>query len=319
MGFKDFNILNSAHLAKQAWRAIHNPTALWVQVLKSVYFPNGNIIHAGRVRNDSWVWASLVHGKKMLLQQARWLVGKGEQISITQDVWLASGERVMSNLPRNFQKVSQLIDQSNCSWNIEILRILFDHQTVVKILQTPIQWFGGVDKIWWPFTRSGEYTVKTRYWRFKNQEMRLDYTTPPQENVQQKTWMSIWKVHAPQKIKIFLWKLCHDILPVKENLRKRRLSEEGVCPVYKQGPETVEHTLLQCQWTRPIWFGLQCGIRMENSNSSNITAWLEESIKEIKKLPDQREYAFLSICCALWVVSKARNSCIFEGKTPDPK
>lgn len=163
MGFKDFNIMNSAHLAKQAWRVIQNPTALWVQVLQSIYYPNGSFIQAGRSRNDSWVWASLVHGKKMLLQQSRWLVGTGEQISITQDLWLASGERVMANLPGHVKTVSQLIDQNNCCWNIGMIRTLFDNQIVVKILQTPIQWFGGNDKIWWPFTRFGEYTVKTGY------------------------------------------------------------------------------------------------------------------------------------------------------------
>lgn len=80
MGFKDFNVMNSAHLAKQAWRVIQNPTALWVQVLQSIYYPNGSFIQAGRSRNDSWVWASLVHGKKMLLQQSRWLVGKGDKL-----------------------------------------------------------------------------------------------------------------------------------------------------------------------------------------------------------------------------------------------
>lgn len=30
LGFKDFKLMNSAHLAKQAWRAIHNPDMLWV-------------------------------------------------------------------------------------------------------------------------------------------------------------------------------------------------------------------------------------------------------------------------------------------------
>lgn len=149
--------------------------------------------------------------------------------------------------------------------------------------------------------------------------MSLEDPTLPQVDVQQKTWMKIWKVHAPQKIKLFLWKLCHDILPVKENLRKRRLTEEGICPVCKQCPETLEHALLQCQWTRPVWFGLQSGIRMDVSNSSNIRTWLEESIRKIERLPGQKEYVFLSICCALWVIWKTRNSCIFEGKIPNPR
>ncbi|KAL4276945.1 hypothetical protein AHAS_Ahas20G0257900 [Arachis hypogaea] len=36
--FKEFHIQNSAQLAKQAWRIIRNPEAMWVHILKAVYF-----------------------------------------------------------------------------------------------------------------------------------------------------------------------------------------------------------------------------------------------------------------------------------------
>lgn len=36
MGFKDFNHLNSAMLAKQAWRVLTNPNALWVSVFEKL-------------------------------------------------------------------------------------------------------------------------------------------------------------------------------------------------------------------------------------------------------------------------------------------
>lgn len=52
-GFKDFSNLNSALLAKQAWRVINNPNALWVRVLQSIYYPQGNFIRAKRQRQDS--------------------------------------------------------------------------------------------------------------------------------------------------------------------------------------------------------------------------------------------------------------------------
>lgn len=70
MGFKDFNLMNSAHLAKQAWRAIQNPTALWVQILKAVYFPESDFLQATRKRNNSLVWASLIHGKEVIMKHA---------------------------------------------------------------------------------------------------------------------------------------------------------------------------------------------------------------------------------------------------------
>lgn len=46
LGFKDFTPMNYALLAKQAWRVIQNPNALWVTVLKSLYFPNSVFVRA---------------------------------------------------------------------------------------------------------------------------------------------------------------------------------------------------------------------------------------------------------------------------------
>lgn len=78
MGFKDFNAMNSAHLAKQAWRAIQNPEALWVQILQSIYHLGSYFFHSTRKRNDSWVWASILHGRDNheVCLVANW---KGEQ------------------------------------------------------------------------------------------------------------------------------------------------------------------------------------------------------------------------------------------------
>lgn len=53
MGFKDFEVMNSAMLAKQAWRVIHFPDALWVRILKASYFPNTDFVRAKRKRNES--------------------------------------------------------------------------------------------------------------------------------------------------------------------------------------------------------------------------------------------------------------------------
>lgn len=93
MGFKDFNDLNSAMLAKQGWRVLTNPNALWVFVLKSCYFPNFNFMQAKRRRNYSWAWASLLHGRDMLRKGGRWIVGNGESIDIEADNWLVSGAK----------------------------------------------------------------------------------------------------------------------------------------------------------------------------------------------------------------------------------
>lgn len=75
--------------------------------------------------------------------------------------------------------------------------------------------------------------------------------------------------YIPQKIKMFVWKLCHNIIPMKENLRKKRLTDTGICPIYNQEAKTTEHALLHCQWTTPVWFGLQLGLRSDNYQALN--------------------------------------------------
>lgn len=62
LGFKDFALMNSSLLAKQAWRVVKNPNALWVKVLKALYFPDSDFLKAIRGCNVSWVWSFMVGG-----------------------------------------------------------------------------------------------------------------------------------------------------------------------------------------------------------------------------------------------------------------
>lgn len=116
-----------------------------------------------------------------------------------------------------------------------------------------------------------------------------------------------------------MWKIYHNILPVKENLRRRRIHTTGDCPICQQGPESMEHALLLCPWTRSVWFGLQIGVLTENRDVSNLAIWLEQRMEEIQKLPTQKEFALTTLSCALWGIWKTRNEFMFEGKKPDPR
>lgn len=44
MGFKDLRIFNFALLAKMAWRMIQEPEALWMRLLKGLYFPREELL-----------------------------------------------------------------------------------------------------------------------------------------------------------------------------------------------------------------------------------------------------------------------------------
>lgn len=67
-------------------------------------------------------------------------------------------------------------------------------------------------------------------------------------------WKKIWRIKVPQKIKVFMWKLCHNALPDLGNLRKKKLVD--CCPICGLEVESIEHTFLLCGWTRG--FGSEC-------------------------------------------------------------
>lgn len=170
MGFKDFNVMNSAMLAKQAWRILRNPNALWVEVLKSCYFPDTEFMQAKKGRFDSWAWKSLMHGRDVLRRTGRWVVGNGEKIKIEDDNWILYGAKAKLRTGCGATWVREIIDQNNRGWDVRKIRDLFDPSSVLQVFQTPIRWTQGEDFLIWPHTKSGEYSVKSGYYVFRNLE-----------------------------------------------------------------------------------------------------------------------------------------------------
>ncbi|GLU18505.1 hypothetical protein SLE2022_348010 [Rubroshorea leprosula] len=111
MGFKDLHCFNIAMLARQAWRIIQNPNALWVRVLKSLYFPNSSFFDARKGSHPSWAWSSILRGRDLVQLGARWNVGNGQDILIYQDKWVPTlpGFKVTS-LPTNNSVFSYVCD-----------------------------------------------------------------------------------------------------------------------------------------------------------------------------------------------------------------
>lgn len=58
MGFRDLVTFNKVMLGKQVWRMAQNPMALWCQIFKGLYFPNGEFWKARKGTRLSWGWQS---------------------------------------------------------------------------------------------------------------------------------------------------------------------------------------------------------------------------------------------------------------------
>ena len=83
-----------------------------------------------------------------------------------------------------------------------------------KIEVIPISLCGGKDRLVWPWTKSGQYSVKTRYmlardmrreWRRKEQQEASNSRNTCHSNV----WKVLWNLDIKYKLKHFLWKCLH--------------------------------------------------------------------------------------------------------------
>ena len=53
-------MFNNALLVKQSWNVLIKPKALWVRVLKEVYFYNEDFLEARKGGRALWMWSNLL-------------------------------------------------------------------------------------------------------------------------------------------------------------------------------------------------------------------------------------------------------------------
>ena len=88
LGFRDLEAFNYAMLAKQVWRPIQDETSLVAHVLKSRYYPTGDILSAGIGVRPSYTWRSWYWVKDDIMKGSRWIVGDGNSLNIRTSCWL---------------------------------------------------------------------------------------------------------------------------------------------------------------------------------------------------------------------------------------
>ena len=59
----------------------------------------------------------------------------------------------------------------------------------------------------------------------------------------------------PQQIKVFGWRVCHDILPTRRNLKKKWILMDELCLLCALSQESTIHALWECTVAQGVWHG----------------------------------------------------------------
>ena len=88
IGFRAMKLFNQALLARQAWRLIQRPDSLCARVLKSKYYPHGELIDTVFASEASPVWRGIEYGLELLKAGLVWRIGNGRKVNIQRDNYI---------------------------------------------------------------------------------------------------------------------------------------------------------------------------------------------------------------------------------------
>ncbi|KAL0436253.1 UNVERIFIED_CONTAM: putative ribonuclease H protein [Sesamum radiatum] len=315
LGFRQLRNFNLAMLAKQLWRILRWPDRLLCQVLKARYFPNCDIFSAPLGHRPSFTWRSLLSAQPLFRAGCRWRVGSGANIRIWSDPWLP---RPLTFRPITHPstasldlRVADLRDPSTGDWDVQRVRHIFWPPDSDLILSIPLSRTGGEDILTWHFSKNGMFSVRSAYHLACSIDNRP--CSSGLKEAENGWWRKLWQTKVPNKIKIFIWKVCLNALPTSANLTRRIPGFSGVCPLCQEDGEDVVYTLISCPFARQSW-----GLANFHSSSiprgeSDVFAWFRLVASTLSN-PDFS--FFLGLCWAIWW---CRNRKMFHGTclTPD--
>jgi hypothetical protein len=204
-----------------------------------------------------------------------------------------------------------LIDEETRSWIPETVHAFFDPQIAEQILSIQISQHGG-DFACWAHTKNGLYTVRSAYNLTRTESFfvarsRQGGGMPSASVNEEKQWKTIWKINAPGKMKIHLWRFAHDCLPSGVQLRRRQIPTSDSCG-FCGWEEDIEHAMLLCQFAQEVWRTVKAtfNIQLQRRHFMSPKQWLFEFLANATDV----EATVLAVGC--WHIWEAQND---EGRT----
>ncbi|KAL0011249.1 hypothetical protein SO802_006357 [Lithocarpus litseifolius] len=135
-----------------------------------------------------------------------------------------------------------------------------------------------------------------------------DRVGPSRGCVAKQVWAVIWKLRIPNKIKVFAWRACHEILPTVVNLTRRRVIHEDKCSLCTGEPETTIHALWDCAVAQDIWAGSIRTLQKYKHGQADLVQLMEEFLERMNM--EEIELFWTQA----WLIWSQRNCLLHGGK-----
>ena len=182
---------------------------------------------------------------------------KGSDIRVWGDKWLPTAPTLKVISPQRFlhsdTRIGKLINFESVSWNLVAINALFYPYEADVIKSLPLRSRLPQDKLIWAVSPSGSFSVRSTYTLAMKCSHPANMGASSNNNQVWRFWRKMWSLPVPHKIRHFVWRSCRDILPMKTNLMRWKVVQDGICDKCTNEEKTHGHVLWNCQKARETW------------------------------------------------------------------
>ena len=120
-------------------------------------------------------------------------------------------------------------------------------------------------------------------------------------------WHMIWNLKVQLKVRIFIWRLYHDIIPTVRRLQQKGIVIKGVCYLCVVEQETSSYLMSQCSYTLAALDVASSNFKDAMRKGNGILHTIKEALHTTQK--DQRE-KLVSVLYNVWF----RTNQVWNGK-----
>ncbi|KAK7845520.1 putative ribonuclease h protein [Quercus suber] len=206
--------------------------------------------------------------------------------------------------------VCELINRETKEWDRDKINQWFLPEDRDEILSIPLSTTSNRDRLIWAENWSGKFTVKSAYLLALEEQKQSAVADCSNAAAWKRLWKTIWSLNIPQKIKFFVWKASRDILASKQNLARRKITENGVCDLCGDEEESTCHLLWFWDHAKEVWRNSKFALPFEISASWKFMDVLE-NLQRCEHLRPGLLEQVTTVCWGIW---KNRNDLRMGGK-----
>lgn len=170
------------------------------------------------------------------------------------------------------------------------------------------------DCIAWHFNKNGQFTVRSAYKVFMaDKKLCMEKRgkgsgSGTSTRIDDPFWRRIWNLNCPRKLIHFMWRLGHNTLALRVNLKRRGMKIDTKCVMCERLDEDGAHLFFKCT-VKHIWNILQLDAVREDL-AQCLTA--REAVEKILKLSPEIQRQVITLLYLWW----SEQCGVREGERP---